>query len=133
MQTSEKDVIVEKFKSLPTACVSDAMDKFGILGSAHGIAPLKDDLTLIGRAFTVRYTPVGSGGGTVGDFIDEVPLGYRLLLGHCYLKSINKFYTSQHGQNAYSLHSSYLADSFPHILCLYTNMSYFFPYIYYII
>jgi len=75
MQTSVKDVIVEKFKSLPTACVSDAMDKLGILGSAFGIAPLKDELTLVGRAFTVRYTPVGAGGGTVGDFIDDVPLG----------------------------------------------------------
>jgi len=75
MENGEKDLIVEKFKSLPTACVSDAMDKFGILGSAQGIAPLKDDLTLVGRAFTVRYTPVGAGGGTVGDFIDDVPDG----------------------------------------------------------
>ncbi len=70
-----KDIIVEKFKSLPTACVSDAMDKLGILGSAFGIVPLKDELTLVGRAFTVRYVPVGAGGGTVGDFIDDVPLG----------------------------------------------------------
>ncbi len=82
MQASKKDVIVEKFKSLPTACVSDAMDKFGILGSAHGIAPLKDELTLVGRAFTVRYTPVGAGGGTVGDFIDDVPEGSVVVISN---------------------------------------------------
>ena len=75
MQNNVKDIIVEKFKSLPTACVSDAMDKLGILGSAFGIVPLTDELTLVGRAFTVRYVPVGAGGGTVGDFIDDVPLG----------------------------------------------------------
>lgn len=73
MQNDQKDPIIENYKNLPTACVSDAMDKLGILGSAHGIAPLKDDLILIGRAFTVRYTPVGAGGGTVGDYIDDVP------------------------------------------------------------
>ncbi len=75
MKTDKQDLIVEKFKSLPTACVSDAMDTLSILGSAHGIAPLKDDLTITGRAFTVRYAPVGAGGGTVGDFIDDVPPG----------------------------------------------------------
>ena len=70
-----KDSLVDQFKELPTACISDAMDRLGILGSALGIMPLKDDLKLVGRAFTVRYTPVGAGGGTVGDFIDDVPKG----------------------------------------------------------
>jgi len=73
MTTTDKDLLVENFRNLPTACISDAMDRLEILGSAHGIQPLKDDLTVVGRAFTVRYAPVGAGGGTVGDFIDEVP------------------------------------------------------------
>lgn len=75
MIPESQDDLVAAFGALPTACVSDAMDRLGLLGSAHGLSPLRDDMTVVGRAYTVRYSPVGAGGGNVGDFLDDVPPG----------------------------------------------------------
>jgi len=63
------------FEGFSTPTVSDALDKLGIPGACHGIAPLFNEAATIGPAFTVRYQPVGTEGGTVGDFIDDVPEG----------------------------------------------------------
>lgn len=60
---------------LGTAAISDALDKLGLPGSLHGIAPLRPGQRAVGPAFTVAYEPVGAGGGTVGDFLDDVPEG----------------------------------------------------------
>ena len=60
---------------LPTAVVSDALDRLGLPGSVHGIAPLRDGQRACGTAFTVSYKPVDGTGGTVGDFLDDVPAG----------------------------------------------------------
>ena len=60
---------------LPTAAVSDALDKLGLPGSLHGLGALRPGQRATGPAFTVRYAPVGEEGGTVGDFLDDVPAG----------------------------------------------------------
>lgn len=60
---------------LGTATLSDALDKIGVLGSALGIAPLDPSSRMVGRAFTVRYVPVGHGTSHSGDWLDDVALG----------------------------------------------------------
>lgn len=75
------DPTVDDFKRLPTAAISDAMDRFGIPGQALGIAPLDVRFRLAGRAFTIRYRPTGAvGRGTVGDYIDDVAPGDVVVL-----------------------------------------------------
>ncbi|MFF4352943.1 RraA family protein [Streptomyces sp. NPDC001530] len=66
--------IVTRLRALPTAALSDALDRAGIPGAMAGLAPLSNDFRAVGPAFTVRYAPVdGSTGSTVGDFLDGVP------------------------------------------------------------
>ena len=60
---------------LPTASLSDALDKLGLTGSVHGISPLRTGQRACGPAYTVAYEPVDDLGGTVGDFLDDVPVG----------------------------------------------------------
>jgi len=64
-----------RFVELGTATVSDALDRLGLPGSAHGIAPIADGLRMAGPAYTVRYVPAGDPKGTVGDYIDNIPSG----------------------------------------------------------
>jgi regulator of RNase E activity RraA len=68
------------WKSLSTATLSDALDRFGIAGQALGVIPLDRRFKLCGRAFTVKYVPVGAVKGTVGDYIDDVPPGAVVVL-----------------------------------------------------
>lgn len=68
------------WKALSTATVSDALDRLGINGQAFGIAPLDRRFKLCGRAFTVKYVPVGAVKGTVGDYIDDVAPGSVVVL-----------------------------------------------------
>jgi 4-hydroxy-4-methyl-2-oxoglutarate aldolase len=60
---------------MDTSTVSDALDKLGIIGQCLGIAPMDPKFRLAGCVFTVRYVPCGMHGGTVGDFIDDLPEG----------------------------------------------------------
>jgi 4-hydroxy-4-methyl-2-oxoglutarate aldolase len=64
-----------RLAELGTATVSDALDRLGLPGSAHGIAPIADGLRMAGPAYTVRYVPAGDPKGTVGDYIDNIPSG----------------------------------------------------------
>jgi regulator of RNase E activity RraA len=65
---------------LSTATLSDALDRLGRPGSLLGIAPLTDGQRLVGRAFTVRYRPVGHPPGTVGDYLDELEPGQLVVI-----------------------------------------------------
>jgi len=73
--------LVALFEGLDTPGVSDAMDKLGIPGQCHGIAPLDNyRTTVVGPAFTVKYVSCGQPAGTVGDFIDDVAEGDVIVL-----------------------------------------------------
>ena len=60
---------------MDTTTVSDALDKLGIHGQCLGIKPLDRSFRVAGPAFTIRYVPCGTRGGTVGDYIDDLPAG----------------------------------------------------------
>lgn len=64
--------LLEGYRGLGTSHVSDALDKLKIVGQCRGLAPLDRSFRLVGRAFTVRYLPVGTDVGTVGDYIDDL-------------------------------------------------------------
>ncbi|MFI8090703.1 RraA family protein [Streptomyces sp. NPDC086080] len=72
--------VLTELRTLDTSHVSDALDKLGINGQCAGLLPLNRDSRLAGRAFTVRYVPVGDDGGTVGDYIDDLPPGTTVVL-----------------------------------------------------
>jgi regulator of RNase E activity RraA len=74
------DRIIEGFKKLTAAAVSDALDRLGLHGACLGIAPLATGYRMVGRAFTLKYIPVGVVKGTVGDYIDDVPPGGVVVL-----------------------------------------------------
>lgn len=65
---------------LSTASVSDALDSLGLSGSLHGIGALRQGQRTVGPVFTVTYEPVDETGGTVGDFLDNVPAGAVILI-----------------------------------------------------
>ena len=71
-----EDSLFTQARGLSSAEVSDALDYFGLPGSAPGIAPVAGPRRLFGPAFTVRFAPVDSQSpGTVGDYLDEIPSG----------------------------------------------------------
>lgn len=74
------DAHIEAFRKLSVAAVSDALDRLGLHGACLGIAPLAIGCRMVGRAFTVKYIPVGVEKGTVGDYIDDVPAGGVVVL-----------------------------------------------------
>lgn len=71
MATAEQ-TLGSRLAALSTSAVSDALDRVGIAGQTLGIAPLDRSFRLVGRAWTVRYGPVGQDRGTVGDYIDDL-------------------------------------------------------------
>jgi 4-hydroxy-4-methyl-2-oxoglutarate aldolase len=76
-----EEAIVTGLRELPTATISDALDRLGIVGQCLGIAPLDPGFRLAGRAFTLRYRPTGLvERGNVGDYIDDVPPGDVVVL-----------------------------------------------------
>jgi regulator of RNase E activity RraA len=77
---SNVDPNVARASRLDTTAISDAMDRLGIAGQCLGIKPLDHNMRLAGRAFTVLYGPSGKPSGTVGDFIDDVPVGHVVVL-----------------------------------------------------
>lgn len=71
---------IERLAGLSTPTVSDALDRLGIPGQALGIAALDRGFRLCGRAWTLRYGPVGQDRGTVGDYIDDLGPGDVVVL-----------------------------------------------------
>lgn len=78
--SGHEHVVLSRFRQLPTAAISDALDREGIPGAVEGLAPLSDGFRAAGPAFTVRYAPTDATGGTVGDFLDEVPPGAVIVI-----------------------------------------------------
>ena len=74
------DAIIEQFRGMSTANISDALDRLRMPGSCWGISPLQNGQRMIGRAYTIQYVPVGSPPGTVGDYIDDVEPGQVIVL-----------------------------------------------------
>ncbi len=79
-QTQAPDPNVQRAAKLDTTSLSDAMDRLGIAGQCLGIKPLDPHFRLTGRAYTILYGPAGKPPGTVGDYIDDVPPGYVVVL-----------------------------------------------------
>jgi regulator of RNase E activity RraA len=65
---------------LDTATLSDALDRLGIVGQCYQIKGRDDDFKFVGRAYTMRCGPASTPPGTVGDYIDEVPLGQVVVI-----------------------------------------------------
>lgn len=77
----EDQELISLFKGLDTPGVSDAMDKLGLPGQCLDIAPLDNyRKTIVGPAFTVKYVAAADPAGSVGDYIDDVPEGYVIVL-----------------------------------------------------
>ena len=70
---------VARAAKIDTATLSDALDRLGIAGQCLGIKPLDPGFRMAGRAYTLLYAPQLPG-GTVGDYIDDVPPGSVLVL-----------------------------------------------------
>jgi 4-hydroxy-4-methyl-2-oxoglutarate aldolase len=75
MEQKYEDII-----ALGTSALSDAMDRLGIPGQALGIKPIDRNFRLCGPAFTVHNMPVDIHGGSVGDYIDDVPEGHIVVI-----------------------------------------------------
>jgi 4-hydroxy-4-methyl-2-oxoglutarate aldolase len=75
----DNEINVGRAAKLDTATLSDALDKLGIRGQCLGIKPLLHSFRLTGRACTLLYGPAADG-GTVGDFIDDVPPGSVIVI-----------------------------------------------------
>lgn len=71
---------LQGWSGLGAATLSDALDRMGLAGQCCGIRPLHPGSHLLGRAFTVRMVPASAAGGTVGDYIDDVPPGSVVVL-----------------------------------------------------
>lgn len=67
--------ILDRCRALSTSSISDALDKQGLAGAVEGLRPLMPSAAIAGQAFTLAYLPVGSAGGTVGDFVDDLGAG----------------------------------------------------------
>ena len=72
--------VIAALAALSTSCLSDALDRLGVAGQCADIKPLDRSFALAGRAFTVRYGPVGEDTGTVGDYIDDLGPGNVVVL-----------------------------------------------------
>jgi 4-hydroxy-4-methyl-2-oxoglutarate aldolase len=69
------DKNVERASKLDTATISDALDRFGIVGQCYEIKPRDPKFRMAGRAYTLLCGPASVPPGTVGDYIDDVKPG----------------------------------------------------------
>ena len=75
-----QDSNVLRADRLDTATLSDALDRLGIVGQCYQIKGQHDDFKFAGRAYTMRCGPASTPPGTVGDYIDDVPLGQVVVI-----------------------------------------------------
>lgn len=62
--------VIASFLDLSTPTVSDALDKLGLRGGCEGIRPVVAQKKIVGPALTLKYEPVGTNKGTVGDYLE---------------------------------------------------------------
>jgi regulator of RNase E activity RraA len=74
------DPNVVRATKLDTATLSDALDRFGIVGQCYQISGRDPSFQMAGRAFTMICGPAGKPPGTVGDYIDDVPEGHVVVI-----------------------------------------------------
>jgi len=74
------DEIIEGFRQIRLANVSDALNTLGLVGGLQGIKPVCQPASMLGRAYTLRYVPCGQDQGTVGDFMEELSPGDVVVL-----------------------------------------------------
>lgn len=72
--------LTEQLAGFSTSTLSDALDRLGIAGQVRGVYPVCPSMRVAGPAYTIAYQPIGVDGGTVGDYIDDVPPGSVLVL-----------------------------------------------------
>lgn len=66
---------LEALSRFSTTTLSDALDRFKVLGAVHGLKRLIPGKTITGQAVTLLYLPVGTTGATAGDFLHLVQPG----------------------------------------------------------
>lgn len=71
---------VARAGAMDTATISDALDRLGIVGQCYRIAGRDPSFRMAGRAFTMQCGPASTPPGTVGDYIDDVPEGYVVVI-----------------------------------------------------
>ena len=76
MQTS----IFTRINALSCTDLSDAMDRLKIVCQCTDIMPLDRTFNLTGKAWTLRYGPIGLDGGSVGDYIDDREAGQVVVI-----------------------------------------------------
>jgi 4-hydroxy-4-methyl-2-oxoglutarate aldolase len=74
------DKNVERSSKLDTATISDALDRFGIVGQCYEIKPRDPKFRMAGRAYTLLCGPAAVPPGTVGDYIDDVAPGMVVVI-----------------------------------------------------
>src|SRR5580765_3252926 len=74
------DALAKELIEMGVTALSDALDRLGIDGQAVGIMPVDRTMRFAGPAFTIRMLPVGTSGGLVGDYIDDVPAGAVIVI-----------------------------------------------------
>jgi len=78
---AEQDKNVQRASKLDTTSLSDALDRLGIAGQCLNIKPLDPRLPLDRPGIhDFSMDPAGSPPGTVGDYIDDVPVGGVVVL-----------------------------------------------------
>lgn len=80
MSEQNAGAVAQALAELSCTDVSDAMDRLRIAGQLLGIMPLDRTFRLVGRAWTLRYGPVGLDRGSVGDYIDDLGPGQVVVL-----------------------------------------------------
>ncbi len=75
-----KQEIIDRYRQLDTALISDAMEELRIPGGLLGISSILEDQTICGEAFTVHYIPAGLSKPAVGRYFSEVQPGQVIVI-----------------------------------------------------